>query len=75
MELSDSDVETDHLFISWVDLNISPEPQGVKKCVMPVELEAESSLKLFSEVGMESTMIQVVAPLPLPCFVGSLGSK
>ena len=75
MELLDSDVETDHLFISWADLNILPEPQCVRKLVMPVEMEAESSLKLFPEVGRESMTIQVVAQLPLPCFVGLLGSK
>ena len=75
MESSCSDVEVDHLFIGWADLNIPLEPQCVRKFVMPVEMEAESSLKLFSEVGRESAMIQVIAPLPLPCFVGSLGSK
>ena len=42
---------------------------------MPVEMEVESSLKLFPEVERESMTIQVVAPLPLPYFVGSLGSK
>ena len=45
MEPFDSDVKVDHLFISWVDLNISSEPRGVKKCVRPVELEVELSLK------------------------------
>ena len=40
---------------------------------MPVEMEVESNLELFPEVGRESITIQVVAPLPLPCFVGSLG--
>ena len=75
MEICDVDVKVDHLFIGWADLNTSPEPRGVKKCVMPVEMEEESGLKLFSEVEMERTTIQVVAPLPLPCFVGSLGLK
>ena len=75
LEICDGDIEVDHLFIGWADLNVSPGPRDVKKYMMPVELEEESGLKLFSEVELERTTIQVVAPLPLPCFVGSLGSK
>ena len=44
--------------------------------MMPLEIEAESSeLRLFSEVERESMTSQIVDPLPLPCFVGPLGSK
>ena len=43
---------------------------------MPVEIKTESNqLELFSEVGRESAAIQVVAPLPLSCFVGLLSSE
>ena len=75
VELPGSDVEVDHPFIGWVDLNIPSELQCVRKFVMLVEMEVELSLKLFPEVGRESAAICTVTQLPLPCFVGSLGSE
>ena len=62
MEPSSSEVEVDHLFIGWADLNIPSEQPCVQKLTMPVEIEAElNQLELFSEGGRESMTIQVIA--------------